>query len=860
MKLDRFRSLSSAAPCWRQKLLWLVLAIYSVSVPAFAASVWGDAATDYERGNYAGVISRIRAAMSDSPGDEDMQALLIKSLLATGHNTEAQAAVAVALARNRESLPLHWLARQVALANGKTGEAAQQIEEIRRLYAGRPWAHRSAPDLVVFGRAALVLGADPKEVLDKVYGVAAKLAPSDVQVFLARGDLALEKHDYALAAKAFGDGLKVVPEDADLNYGLARSLAEGDRKPMMDAVEAALKRNPHHVPTLLLMAEQRIDEESYDDAGKVLDEVLKVNPTSPDAWALRAVLAHLHADALGEQEAREHALATWASNPRVDYLIGKKLAQKYRFAPAAAAQRSALAFAPDYLPAKDELASDLLRLGDETEGWKLAEAVHESDGYDVEAFNLSTLHETMEKYATLSNDDFVLRLSAPQAAIYGQRALDLLARAKAKLTAKYGVELARPTYVEIFADPKDFAVRTFGMPDVNGFLGVCFGRVVTANGPSTNGHAANWEAVLWHEFCHVVTLQLTENKMPRWLSEGISVYEEEQADPSWGQHLTPTYRTMLLGKELTPLSHMSAAFLAPKSGLHLQFAYYEASLIVEFLVSRNGVEKLRGVLQQLRAGNDINVALEREIAPMPVLEKEFTTFAHNRANQLAPGLEFDEPPPEALQPGGDEALDRWAAAHPKNYWALLGRSRSLTREKKWREAQEPLSVLLASYTEPSGDDSPLRMFAATQRELGDTAGERATLEKFAAADDTATDAYLRLMNVAADSKDWPTVQKNADRFLAVNPLLPAPWRFLARGAAGAGDVPAAIAADRTLLRLDPPNPSEIHFELANLLHQTGGNDEARRQVLVALEDAPRNRAALKLLLELEPPAAPLTPR
>src|SRR5213075_1287640 len=153
------------------------------------------------------------------------------------------------------------------------------------------------------------------------------------------------------------------------------------------------------------------------------------------------------------------------------------------------------------------------------------------DDYDVEAFNLVTLHDTMAKYATLKSDDIVLRMSATEAPIYGQRVLALLRKAKTTLTEKYGVELAKPTYVEVFADQKDFAVRTFGLPDVPGFLGVCFGRVVTANSPATSASPTNWESVLWHEFCHVVTLQLTKNKMPRWLSEGISVYEERQANP-----------------------------------------------------------------------------------------------------------------------------------------------------------------------------------------------------------------------------------------------------------------------------------------------------------------------------------------
>src|SRR5262249_18789822 len=134
------------------------------------------------------------------------------------------------------------------------------------------------------------------------------------------------------------------------------------------------------------------------------------------------------------------------------------------------------------------------------------------------------------------------------------------------------------------------------MPGNAGFLGVCFGNVVTANSPAAQvGHAVNWEAVLWHEFCHVVTLQLTRNKMPRWLSEGISVYEELQANPVWGQRMTPRYREMVLGKDLTPVGDLSAAFLTARSDLHMQFAYYESALVVEFLVERYGLESLKQI-------------------------------------------------------------------------------------------------------------------------------------------------------------------------------------------------------------------------------------------------------------------------
>src|SRR5262249_9818334 len=155
-----------------------------------------------------------------------------------------------------------------------------------------------------------------------------------------------------------------------------------------------------------------------------------------------------------------------------------------------------------------------------------------------------------------------------EAPIYGARVLQLLSTARSNLCAKYDFQIRRPTTVEIFPEQKDFAVRTFGMPGNAGYLGVCFGTVVTANSPSSQAaHPINWEAVLWHEFCHVVTLQMTRNKMPRWLSEGISVYEESQANPSWGQHMDARYREMVLEGELTAISNLSGAFLSPRSDL-----------------------------------------------------------------------------------------------------------------------------------------------------------------------------------------------------------------------------------------------------------------------------------------------------
>ena len=875
----------------------LAIVLLRLLLPGSFAAAAGleEAQNQYLSGDYRGCVASIEKEIQDGAGGEERYLLLSKALLASGRYPEALKSMTNALRQEPDSIRLRWQAREVFLGNGEPERAGQMADEIVQRVSSDPRTYRDPASLVVFGQAALLKNADPKRVLDQLFDAARKADPKLREVYLAGGELALEKHDFALAAKKFEEGLKQLPEDADLHYGLARAYAPSDQALMAASLEAALERNSNHVGSLLLLAERAIDAEEYPEADRLLEHVKLINEWQPEAWAYRAVLAHLRNLPAAETSAREAGLKFWPANPQVDYFIGLKLSQKYRFAEGAGHQRQALQFDPEYLPAKAQLAQDLLRLGEETEGWKLAQQVQKEDGYDVEAYNLVNLHQTMGKFATVTNEDFLIRMSAREAALYGSQVLELLTRARSNLCAKYGMELKRPTIVEIFPEQKDFAVRTFGMPGNPGYLGVCFGTVVTANSPAVqHGHPINWQAVLWHEFCHVVTLQMTRNKMPRWLSEGISVYEESQANPSWGQHMKPDYREMALGDELTPVSRLSAAFLSPKSEHHLQFAYYESSLVVEFLVKRYGLEKLKAILRELSEGVEINQALARHIAAarnegeqkvtgskesdaaselkkangaeddaMEEFENEFAEFARERAENLAPGLDWEKPEsekdaaphPHQRKPPtrtDEESWEAWAKTRPTNFWVMTRQAEQMVEEKQWPEVKIVAQRLLDLYPDFTGPDSPYRMLAAAHRALGETNAEREVLGKFAERDDEAADAYQRLMELGAVARDWPAVAQNARRYLAVNPLLASPYRFLAEASEQTGDTRGAITAYGALLELEPSDPAEVHFRLAELLHRVG-DPSARRHVLQALEDAPRFQDALRLLLKINSP-------
>lgn len=796
------------------------------------------------RGAYQDAIQRSERGAHDDPRNEEWRLIQCEGLLAAGWLKEAKEIAAKAIEEFRTSLRLRVLAHEIFRQGGQPDRAKEILAEMDRLAALREWAYRDPQNRIALGKAALLAGADPKRVLDVFFDPVIKANPELRDGWLASGDLALGKNDSRLAARFFGEAAKKFPGDAEVQFGLARAYEPSDTPAMLAAIEKVLAANSSHVGARLLLAEHYIDAEQLDKAETTLAEVLRVNPSKPEAWALHAVIAELRANFDAAKTARETALKPWPANPVVDHLIGRKLSQKYRFAEGAARQRQALAFDADFAPAKIQLAQDLLRLGVDEEGWQLADEAQKADPYDVVAYNLTTLRDSIAHFQTLTSEHFVLRMDPGEAALYGDKALALLERAHATLTKKYGQIPRERTIVEIFPDQKDFAIRTFGLPGGAGYLGVCFGRVVTANSPaSRQGSPANWEAILWHEFCHVVTLQLTKNKMPRWLSEGISVYEERQARSNWGEQMSPRYRAMILGDDLTPVSQLSGAFLKPKTPAHLQFAYYESSLVVEYLIERFGLEKLKRILADLGAGVAINAAIEKHAAPLEKIDREFAERARQLARDTGRGLDWTKP--KAADFADEEARRKFFESNPTNFTALTEQARTLIAAGDLEAAKAPLKKLL----EMLPDESAWGLLAKIHRELGETEQELAALNRLADLSAEATDAYARLMELAAGRKDWTAVLANAARYEAVNPLRPEPHRFSAEAHEALGKSQPAIVSYRKLLRLEPPDAPKIHFRLARLLHGAG-DPAAKRHVLMALEEAPRFRAAHELLLEI----------
>jgi tetratricopeptide (TPR) repeat protein len=296
------------------------------------------------------------------------------------------------------------------------------------------------------------------------------------------------------------------------------------------------------------------------------------------------------------------------------------------------------------------------------------------------------------------------------------------------------------------------------------------------------------------------------------------------------------------------VSRLSGAFLNPPSPQHLQFAYFESSLVVAYLMETHGVETLQKILVDLGTGVTINDALARHTVPIEQLDAAFADYARGQANAMAPDVDWSDP--ELPRRADEKLLTAFLKEHAQNYAALQRLARLRITERNWLGAKQPLELMRRLYPRDAGADSLYAMLAAVHRELKETSEEREVLNTLAGLSDDNVEVFARLTELTAAAGDWNLTRNCAQQWLAVSPLQPEPHRRCAQAAEQLHDDALAIECYQALLKLGPVTAAELHLQLATALERTGDLAAARKHALLALEETPRFRAARKRLLEI----------
>jgi tetratricopeptide (TPR) repeat protein len=501
----------------------------------------------------------------------------------------------------------------------------------------------------------------------------------------------------------------------------------------------------------------------------------------------------------------------------------------------------------------------LLRTGDEAEARRELDRAWAADPFNKVTYNLLTMLDKLDKFVVVREGDIVLKLHPDEAAVMRGYAMPLAQDALRTLSAKYHFTPKGPVLVELFPVHDDFAVRNLGLPGMIGALGACFGRVVTLDSPRVRPPGTySWQATLWHEMAHVITLQMSNQRIPRWLTEGISVYEEGRARPEWGRDMEVPFAVALERGKTLRLKDLNSGFTKPDT---IAIAYFEAALVVDHIVSTYGEAKLQALVRSYAEGLEGNAAVEKMIGvSLDGLQASFDKALDGRFGALRAALR-DTPrsAPAAAAgagPGADLVrLRAEAAAHPDNYGAqlALGEALAVAGDRAAFQSLEKASALVPVAI---GEDSPHAIMARLAEQLGDSARAIQEYRSLLAQDHTTVEPARRLAALAEKAANPQVLALAYDRVVSVDPFDAQAHAGLGRIAVKTNDAATAVREFTAALAVGPADRASAHCDLGEAYLLAGRAADAKKEALAALEIAPTFERAQELLLRAIKTAEP----
>ncbi len=798
----------------------------------------------------AGLLAR--AELHIEMGEGEQAEVLLRQRLETGPASGAG-----------PQLEAETLLALLELRRGKREAALARLDRVIDVYNGSPGVLFSARELTAVGRAAAALGfQNPGLFRDslRVFDEAVLLDPGDPLPRLLAGELLLDKFNTAEAAESIAAVLRENPRHPRGLVLMARiqerqggAMAGGGAQ--VDALAEALAVNPTLPPARALEVHRLLEQERHDEAESRAVAAFKELPESPEIVAALAAVRFLASDdvALAELEARYQE--NWAGDPHLDLSLASVAERRRWYRDAARRSRAALARRPDSPAAFRLLGLNLLRLGETDKGREALEEAFSRDPFDALVKNTLDLLDELDGFETVTSAPFEFVLPADEAEVLRPYVEDVSREAVESFRRRYGYEPPGTLRIEIYDRSADFSVRTVGITGI-GAHGVCFGNVIAMESPSAREIGSyHWASTLWHELAHAASMGLTDNRVPRWFTEGLSLLEERWR---FGDGAGLAFFAALRDGRLLDVPHLNDGFVRPTWPGQVAVSYFHASLVLEHIEREYGFDAILKMLKGYRQGMSTVEVIEQTLGVSPEsLDEAVDALIDARFGATARGLAESGPeaagPPDVVLPEGDhgvEALLARADAAPANFALQIRAGMALQEAGRSEEAADHFERAAEIAPEYGGADGPHRYLSLLHAQANRPEQARLSLRRHLERVPAAYDDWLRLAAMYSATEEPGKAGAALRSAIDVYPMLPEPHEGLAEAAAAQGLSDLEVRERRAALAGGPPDRAGALYSLALAHFRAGDRDAARRRVLEALEIAPTFDSALRLLLDL----------
>lgn len=651
--------------------------------------------------------------------------------------------------------------------------------------------------------------------------------------------LYLQTHQTSDAEALFREALLYDESWLPAQIGLAEALSRGYEGRARELLNRITAEHPDNVQALLLLARIELELQNLNVGRALLNRALS-EVEKQDLPPLEIYALHAGADLLEDKSLKPWIERALQYNPNYGdiyaipahfYII------TYRYREAVDLYWRAVAIDPELATAHRDLGINQLRINNIFAARYHLQRAYNIDPFDAQTVNTLRLLDGVDDMRISSidvpdaNDPDVIigrvliRLDREDADALEPYVIDLATRAMQLFSKRYDFTLRRPMVVELYHDHDDFGVRTVSTPGI-GLLGVTFGYLTAMDSPKARAAGDfHWGSTLWHEIAHVFTLEATNHRLPRWFSEGLSVYEEWNTGPLNDRELSMDVLSAIKGGQLLPIEQLDQGFVRPSYNGQVQVSYMQAGLICDFIASRWGHDALKNMLKAFADGKDTSDALKAAIGDdVSAFDSRFNDFLVAQYGDLLDSL--DDYATEDRQLGRALQLDDWVSVE------------ALSRD------------LIRRYPQRVGNGNPYQVLASAQKEQGSLEDAVNTLLTWHDNGGHDPDALLQLV---LDLRELDRHDESIAIMESLNWVMPYGTdvhRWLGNHYLEQGKSDLALREFDALLGMQVDDLAGAYLGKARAALLDDDRISARRQVLYALENAPFYRPAQQLLLTL----------
>lgn len=647
--------------------------------------------------------------------------------------------------------------------------------------------------------------------------------PRNAEAFVFWGDLLAEKYNEPEAISSYQDALKIDPNMPEALVGLAKALSDTEPERASAQLEKAMTINPNLPEGHLVAAGQHIDAENYDKAQEEIGKALTVNAKSAEALSLMASINFLRNNTAEFNKYVKQVLETNPSYSKLYDTLADNCVRLRLYKESVDFARQALKVNPNDWNAMSILGINLMRIGEEEEGRTVLDKAFKGDPFNSWNYNTLDLLDSFQHFTRFETPHFKVKIHEKEVAVLRPYVADLLEKAYNTLSERYGFTPQGPITFEMYPDHGSFAVRTLGMPDIPA-LGVCFGKLFVMDSPtSRKPDEFNWGSTLWHEFTHVISLQMTDHKIPRWFSEGLSVYEERRGYTGWGDHMKLDYLQAIKGKKLLPTAEINDGFMRPKYPQQILVSYYQASLICDYIDEKFGFPAIKKMLLLYKEGKSTADVFKEGIGlTTEQFDTEFFKWVDGKVNNI----------------------------DVKAFTQLMNTGEETLAKGDTDKAIETLNQAIQMYPEYAEAHNAYEPLADAYIKKGDKKTAIDILKKYVAYSDTAFKGNFKLAGLLLESGDTAGARHALEGAMYIRPMDIEEHQKLGDLLLNLKQYGPAVREYEAMVALNAPDKAGVYTKLAESNFGRGDRQTAKANVMKALEIAPSYEPALELLLKV----------